>query len=549
MISRDGQSWITYNGEVYNFESLRTDLGRLKSRTDTEVVLELFLRDGVDSLARMRGMFAFAVWDEPAQTLTLARDPFGIKPLYYTTVNQSFLFASEIRALLESGLVRRRLSQEGVQSYLATGSVDSPGTIIEGVHSLPPGSFLQVRFQHGPIADTPRCYAPFPDPDSCEISRPDAAHRLREILTESLRLHQISDVPWGVFLSGGIDSSALVALSKLVSPSPPKTFAVIFSEKKFSEHDHARAVANVYGTDHREIMLSENGMLAELPEGVASLDQPSIDGFNTYVISKAVKQAGITVALSGLGGDELFAGYASFRRARWMRSLSVAPMPLRRCASTIGSFALNGSVQRSKFWELVGSEATPDAAYRISRRLFTSSEVRDLTGTPARAASSAAFPNDAVNRVSQLEMQGYMANTLLRDTDSMSMAHALEVRVPFVDTEVAHFVLGLPGNWKLDPRRPKPLLLDALQGMLPDSIWNRPKMGFALPFERWMHSALKAGIDRTFATADWSAVGLNSQHARMLWGRFIDRPASEKWSRSWALYVLQRWCEKHEVTI
>jgi asparagine synthase (glutamine-hydrolysing) len=393
---------------------------------------------------------------------------------------------------------------------------------------------------------------------------------LRSVLEDSIRAHLISDVPLGAFLSGGIDSSAIVALMSRVAGERPRTFTVVFEESEFSEGEHAKVVARAFGTEHHEILLSEQSLLDLLPAGLSAMDQPTMDGINTYVVSKAVKEAGITVALSGLGGDELFGGYPSFRRAVQLSRLAAAPAAIRQLASAAGRALLNGDARRRKFWDLVESDCSPHAAYAISRRLFAPDEVAALLSAAKRKEQSAksgdkrfeirdpksefdsnAWPfalsalpeNDLVNQVSFLELTGYMANTLLRDTDQMSMAHALEVRVPFIDPAVVSFVLGLPGKWKLDGSKPKPLLLDALTGLLPEHVWRRPKMGFTLPFQRWMTSALEPEVNTTLCRTDLSAIGLSSDSAGVIWKSFNDNPRQEPWSRPWALYVLKKWCE------
>ncbi|MEO7653209.1 MAG: asparagine synthase (glutamine-hydrolyzing) [Bryobacteraceae bacterium] len=560
MESGSGSFWLTYNGEIYNFQQLRSELAAegvaFRSQSDTEVVVKAYERWGAEAIGRFRGMFAFGIWDEAKEQLLLARDPMGIKPLYYYQADGVFVFASEIRALLASGLVPRRVSRDGIASYLRYGSIEAPLTILENVRCLAPGSLLTVT--PGPAAGgkltvsvQPYAHDLFATSGAASITRADAARELQDILAESVRLHLISDVPLGVFLSGGIDSSAVVALASRIAPDALQTFAVTFAEKEFSESSHSAMVARKFGANHREILLTEDRLLSLLPRALQSMDQPSGDGINTFVISQAVKEAGITVALSGLGGDELFAGYSSFRRARAIAPLSRIPRGLRRVAAAAGKFALNGSVQRTKFWDLLASDVSATAAYSISRRVFDGDEIHRLSGCMGTHVLAGPLDMaDSINAVSICEMRGYMANTLLRDTDSMSMAHALEVRVPFVDSTVVRAVLDYPGDWKLDPERPKSLLLDAMGDLLPEEIWRRKKMGFTLPFERWMLSALRPEIERLFAGGERIAqAGLDPAPARSVWTAFERNPLKERWSRPWALYVLGRWCELNGVSI
>jgi asparagine synthase (glutamine-hydrolysing) len=594
-------NWITYNGEIYNFKELREELndrcqrsevrdrrpenggqksdvgwqrsetrdqksevrGRQSdggsawlSNTDTEVILKAYARWGRECVQHLRGMFAFTLWDAARQELFLARDPFGIKPLYYYQTKELFLFSSEIRALLASGLIPRRLSLEGLSSYLYCGSVQEPLTIIEGVRSLLPGHCLvvntgsTVRLTHVDYA----CNWIKEEHAPRISNRREAATILRYDLEDSVRLHLVSDVPVGVFLSGGIDSSAIVALIGQVTGEKPKTFSVVFGEKEFSEASYANIVAKQFDTEHHEIPLAEDELLNMLPEALRAMDQPTMDGINTYVVSRAVKEAGITVALSGLGGDELFAGYPSFSRVARLQGIAGIPQLFRKSASFVGRALAKGSVQQRKFWDILESDCSSPAVYTISRQLFAPSEVASLI-IDSRSFQSARppapcslLPADLINAMSLCELQGYMANTLLRDTDQMSMAHGLEVRVPFVDTVVVRSVVGLPGAWKTNDPRPKPLLLDAMTGLLPEEIWRRPKMGFTLPFERWMHSVLQAQLHETLDIGKGlELLGIDREKVRAVWQTFQEHPRRERWARPWALYVLKKWCDLNDV--
>ncbi|HEX5890889.1 MAG TPA: asparagine synthase (glutamine-hydrolyzing) [Pyrinomonadaceae bacterium] len=541
MLDPETGNCITYNGETYNFKSLSESI-RLnpRSQSDTEVVLNAYSAFGTDVFSKLRGMFAFAIWDNQTRELILARDRFGIKPLYYHVSKNLFLFASELRALIATGLVPRKLSCAGLDSYLANGSVAAPLTIVEGVRQLLPGHYLTVRSN---LETTITKFAEDHTPASTRPqTRDEAVAQLRAELEESVRMHLVSDVPLGVFLSGGMDSSALVALMSRVSNQRPKTFSVVFEETDLSEENYSRLVAQRFQTDHCEIRLREDQLLEMLPDAIGALDQPTMDGFNTFVVSKAVKNAGVTVALSGLGGDELFAGYPSFRRALRLASLPKASKQVLRAAAGVGRHVLKASVQQQKFWALAGSDGSPEEVYRISRQLF--------------ANGSATKPNgngDVVNKISQLELAGYMANTLLRDTDVMSMAHSLEVRVPFVDAKVVDYALSLPGEWKLDQHQnavPKPLLADALSDLLPRDFLARKKMGFTLPFEKWMQGRMRAEISSVFGNErQLSEAGLIADDVRDLWARFLRAPRAVGWTRPWSLFVLARWCRINRVTL
>ncbi|HVF23058.1 MAG TPA: asparagine synthase (glutamine-hydrolyzing) [Pyrinomonadaceae bacterium] len=546
MLDAQSGNCITYNGETYNYRDLSEKIClNLTSRSDTEVVLQAYAKLGTDVFTKVRGMFALAIWDHGKHELILARDRFGIKPLYYHLSDRRLIFASELRALLATGVVPRKLSRAGLDSYLASGSVAAPLTIVEGVQQLLPGHYLRVTStDNDNLNCTIEKFA-----NEQHVARPanrnDAVAQLRAALEESVRLHLVSDVPLGVFLSGGMDSSALVALMSEIGEQRPKTFSVVFDEAELSEEQHARAVAQRFQTEHCEIRLSEQQLIDMLPDALAALDQPTMDGINTYVVSKGVKNAGVTVALSGLGGDELFAGYPSFRRALNFAALPKMPRRVLRAAAVVGKHVLNGSVQREKFWELAGSGGSAAEIYQISRRLFA-------TAVSPPIKTNGNGNTDVVNAVSRLELEGYMANTLLRDTDAMSMAHSLEVRVPFVDVKLVDYALSLPGEWKLGhPQNgvPKPLLADALADLLPRDFFARRKMGFTLPFQKWMQGRMRGEISAVLEDPSVRDVGLAPQEVRELWRRFLQTPRAVGWSRPWSLFVLARWCASNRVAL
>ena len=577
MVDPETGNCLTYNGESYNFLEIRKEIGDefgpWRSGTDTEVVLRAYRKWGIEAFRRLRGMFALALWDANSSELILARDPLGIKPLYYTFAStehefapahghryeaRKLLFASELRALLATGKIARTLDQVGVNSYLTYGSVQAPRTVIEGVWSLMPGQCLRVTCPSGVDLDLALSQFDSIEPESGlngsgnHQTRSESIHELRHELMRSLESHLVSDVPLGVFLSGGMDSSALVALMSQLGTGQPKTFSVVFDEQEFSEAAHANLVAHKFRTEHREVRLSENSLLEMLPDALTSLDQPSIDAMNTYVISQAVKEAGISVALSGLGGDELFAGYPSFRRAARSQSLKHVPGPLRSSLAVATKLNGNQFARQNKFWQVASSRGTPQEIYSISRQLFSPNQIASISKLDVEPgmSNSNGRNGDVVNTMSRLELQGYMANTLLRDTDCMSMAHSLEVRVPFVDKRVVRKVLSLPGKWKLNSRSkvPKPLLAETMHDLLPADFLSRPKMGFTLPFEKWMLSKLRDDILRVLADDKLiEASYLRTTGVTRLFESFQAAPRSVGWSRPWSTYVLARWCEINQV--
>jgi len=555
-------NWIVFNGEIYNFQIIRAELEKLGHRFtssgDTEVLLKAYGEWGEDCLKRFAGMFAFAVWDARKERLFVARDRLGVKPLYYYASPDLFLFASEVRALLAIGLVPRRLDMEGLASYLAFGAVQDPFTIIENVRSLPPGHTLIWQKNHAEV----RQYWSMAEVAArpAETDEPgQAVTAVRGLIQQAVSQRLISDVPIGVFLSGGVDSSSIVALASEASSKPLETFSIVFGDNEFCEAAYSDRVAGRFGCHHHRIELTETQLLEEIPDAVGSMDQPSIDGVNTYVISRATKHAGITVALSGVGGDEIFAGYSSFRSVPKMMTFQrygrwLAPVGK-------GLSVLLGQSETNRLWKLLalaGNDYYAGHPHFLLRALFLPQAVSTLLGghaTPnGHHAASWNEPGlaervrslDAVNQVAVLEGSTYMANMLLRDTDCMSMAVSLEVRNPFLDYRLWEYVLPLAGKLKLDPCLPKPLLLHAAGQRLPEEIYLRRKMGFTLPFERWMRNGLKAELERELLNPHLrEACPLDACQVANVWKAFLAGKAS--WSRPWSLFVLKQWVAKNIV--
>lgn len=556
-------NWIVYNGEIYNFREIRERLGRegvrFHSHSDTEVLLKAYGRWGEHCLRELRGMFAFAIWDARHRRLFVARDPMGIKPLYYASPGGYFLFASEVRTLLGTGLVPRRMDRAGLLNYLAFGSLYDPITLIEGVFALRPGHYLV--WEKGAVREA-MYWDLSPKERPARLAAPERKQleeEVQAVLDQSVRMQMISDVPVGAFLSGGIDSSSLAGILSR-GGCQLSTFSIVFREADYSEAEFSRMVARKFGTDHHEILVSQGDALDALPGAVLAMDQPTIDGLNTYLVSRQTRAAGIKVALSGLGGDELFAGYSSFRTVPrmerfagvWRYLPSLARVPL------AGAFSLvaPSTDQNRKFATLARANGSVAHPYFLSRMLFTPRQregfcsARDqqaLQRANALLEESLGHTRnlDAINRVSYLEARCYMLNTLLRDADVMSMAHGLEVRVPLIDHLLAEKLMAIPGSWKLDRRTPKPLLVGALGGTLPDEIVRRRKRGFTLPFEHWLRDELRSEVEQTLGRAEALAAALNPDAVRAVWSDF--QRGATSWSRPWALYVLQRWCELHSV--
>lgn len=554
MSNEEGTLWITYNGEVYNFPELRVELEskgyRFRSHTDTEVILHLYQELGEKCLERLNGIFAFAIWDAKRNKLFLARDRLGIKPLYYYVDNEKLVFASEVRAILESRIIPKKLSLSGLCSYLALGAVQDPLTMVDGIYALPAGHYGTCQDRVLKI----KPYWKLPegiDKDIARLSREEISGRIKELLLDSTRIQLISDVPLVVFLSGGIDSSTIVALTSQVSDIPIKTISIIFQEQKFSETPYMRMVANKFMTDHVEVLLTADDMLNELPEALAAMDQPTFDGINTYIVSKHTKASGLTVALSGLGGDELFAGYNSFKWAPILQKMKrLTPGLLGQAMGSFMNLFYGDSDRGIKLSRWFKGECPDGNAYLLVRELFTADDIQrlvpELNGNyhlPSDSLSGFST-SDPVDWVSRCELSYYMLNVLLRDTDVMSMAHGLEVRVPFLDHRLVEMVLSIPGKMKLDEKTPKSLLVSALDGLLPGELIYRKKQGFVLPFSVWVRGVLKKQIEDTLLKPNSGgpmADILDHQSVYEIWNRFLTGRAN--WVRPWALYVLKSWCE------
>ena len=555
MAESTGRYWIVFNGEIYNFQELRRLLDpndRLfRTGSDTETILHAYKRWGCDAFRLLRGMFALALLDTQARVLHLVRDPLGIKPLYYSSTGATLQFASEVQALLASGKVQRRINTESIAHYLSCGWAGKSQTAIEGIQLLQPGHMLTVDLSQDTMKSSITCYEPeaLPGDKGAPKDRNESTAHMLHLLRQSVKCHLVSDVPVGLFLSGGIDSTAILHLMRNAGCESPKTFTVFFPEEDFSERHFAKSVAERYDADHTELELAESDLVAQLPAALAAMDQPTMDGVNTFVIAKAVHMAGIKVALSGLGSDELFAGYPSFRRVRQARTVAKVPYAL-RSGFVAAVKRLRETPRYEKVWDLLGSDCTPQSAYSISRRLFGPSEIALLSGgeLPPDEPVAERFTGDEINEMSRLEIRGYMTDLLLRDTDFMSMASSLEVRVPFVDKIVVRHALHMPGQWKIAHAKPKPLLLDAMRGSIPDYVWNRRKMGFVLPFDRWMRSTLRHDVETTLTDRRLAAaVGLVPDALIHVWRRYL--AGAIRWSKPWSLFVLLRWCERQQASI
>ncbi|MDB6006667.1 MAG: asparagine synthase [Prosthecobacter sp.] len=528
MLSADGALSIVFNGEIYNFRELRTELERdgvvFATQSDTEVLLRLYEQNGSAMVERLRGMFAFAIWDAREGRAFLARDPLGIKPLYYVKRGGTLAFASEVKALQQAGLTGRELDAGALMRFFESGSVAEPRTLLKEVCCLAAGHTLRW---HDGTAET-QCFWE-PRFGAVDIAPRAAVNLTRDALLDSVRHHFISDVPVGVFLSGGIDSTAVLALSIANGQRDLQTFSIGVDDPALDESSAAARTAAHFGTRHHELRLDAAAMSASFPQFLACMDQPSIDGFNTFTVAGFARAQGMKVVLSGLGGDELFGGYPSFQKVPQLAHM--ARMIHRIPLSSLGGRVMERWMPRPplrRVGSLLQREPTLLNAWRTFRGVFTRRTALILAARYAGCSvadiveqQDMALPDACeIDQVSACELSLYMRNQLLRDSDVMSMAHGLELRVPFVDRALFEAVARLPASLRL--QQGKRLLTDAVPEV-PDWVAKAPKRGFLFPYEKWL-------------AAEWGGA-FAAVTARL--------PDSKPtWYQRWSVFMLERWLER-----
>jgi asparagine synthase (glutamine-hydrolysing) len=558
MVHKATGDCLIFNGEIYNFRWLRAKLESLganvRSSGDTEVLLHALVAWGEKALDQIDGMYAFAFYHAASRRMLLARDPFGIKPLYVAQAKQAFVFASEVRTVLASGLVPDDLDSAGIASMLAYGAPQDPLTIHCAIKSFPAGSceWVGAEAAAGCGPQHARRFWRFPNVGQ-EVEEQTAVRRIQTQLNASVRDQCISDVPMGVFLSGGIDSATLAAIARN-HLSPVNTFTIGFeSAGGTDELADAAATARALGTHHVQTVLDDEWIRLQWSEWLRSSDRPSIDGLNTFVVSGVVKQGGATVALSGIGADELFGGYPCFHTApklyRLLKPLAFVPPRLRRAVAT-AVFAALPAGKRAKAIDLVAGGSSCVELAASLRRVTSGRDLRSLglepqaLGLTDQYLPPAAFEafvdssRDPFSAVSQAECFLYMGNTLLRDADTNGMSHSLEIRVPFLGRWLADLVGAMPGSVKAPKgASSKHLLRKASEAILPHDLFTRPKRGFTLPIGAWMRGPLRDECEVAIdAVAACSVV--DSMAVRRLWESYRSQPGAVHWSRPLALVVL-----------
>jgi asparagine synthase (glutamine-hydrolysing) len=578
MATTDGSLQIIYNGEVYNFKTEREILEKqglaFSSQTDTEVILKMYQAYGDDFAKRLNGMFAIAIYDRRQgvghERLILIRDPLGIKPLLYWHQDNRWVFASELKAILASGLIEKQIDHEAIRQLLIKGSIPQPLTIIKGVQILLPGHRLVIEKGQGKIDR----YWNFDLSQQTRLanqSYPELVCELRQKLEQVVERQKVSDVPIGAFLSGGIDSTVLVALMAKLTPGSVKTFSVGFGDegKLIDETKRAEQIARHIGTNHTQVTVTGQDVAEQLPQIISSLDQPSVDGVNSYFVAKAAKTL-VTVALSGIGGDELFAGYPWFiNLANYQRSASNRIIRLAyQLIVAISSWSIWDRIPIGKFSRVIGklrglkSFLTKfDREYQIfgiegARRILNDNikeSSPDNSDWPITVADELSN-SSPIQRITALLLRSYTQNQLLRDTDATSMANSLEVRVPYLDLELVNFVLALPESTKLysttrSPRSSyrtsgaKRILIDATRDLLPPDIDLQTKQGFGLPLAQWLKGPLHNIMEDTLSPAKVEQRGLfKHQVVTQIKQNFLR--GYTHWSAVWLLMIVELWCRE-----
>ena len=560
-LHESGGVWhITYNGELFNFRELRAQLEAkghdFQTRSDTEVVLQQVAATGVDGLAALNGMFAFALWDSRQGRLLLARDRAGIKPLYYCELpGGGIAFASELTALLRHPAAPRRLSRDGVREYFFADAIHPPRTAIDGVRKLPPGT--TVLWEDG-VLGLPRPFWRLQPSPPIAVSAAEAQAELERLLQQSVRRQLVADVPVGVFLSGGVDSSLIAALAARETAGPLHTFSIGFAERDLDESGHARRVAGHLGTRHTEEVVGESALLASLDAALGALDEPMADPsmLATWMLARLAARH-VKVVLGGDGGDELWAGYPTYRAHRLADVFARIPAPVRRgiVAPLVARLPVDPRYQSFEWKAKRFVLRFDDDRARRHLRWMSSTDLPDLrrllgesAGEPALLGTAAAAPpwSDALNALLALDFSTYMTDSVLTKVDRASMAHGLEVRPPMLDNEVIDLAFSLPGRVKLRGARSKYLLKRVASAYLPAAIVHRPKQGFAIPLARWLRGSLRERVDAILAAGSarvWTETGL-SRAVLSAWAREPQSGRRDHARPLWALVVLDHWLRR-----
>ena len=558
MTNEDGSVWITFNGEIYNFQELRQELEKrghaFRTQSDTEVIIHAYEEYGRGCLDRLRGMFAFAIWDSRSRILFLARDRVGKKPLFYFLGSDRFLFASEIKALLTADAVPRQPDPVAINHFLALGYVPGPRTAFLGIHKLPPAHWLEIK--DGRV-ETGRYWKLRYTPKR-KISEADAMSELYSHLAEAVRMRLVSDVPLGAFLSGGVDSSAVVIHMAEAMSRPVRTFSVGFGDASFDERLFARQIAERYGTDHTELVV-EAPVTDILSRLVWHYDEPFGDSsaVPNYAIAELTRQH-VTVVLNGDGADETFAGYEWYKMDRWIQRGEFAPLKLRQWFADVAQrFPANGSKNgpRWKLARLAEVLALPSSRRyaqwtehfgpKARQRLYSSAFKESVTESDPDSLFASAFAQsdaeDWLDKVLDADVNLYLADDLLVKMDRATMAHSLEARSPFLDHVVMELAASLPVSFKQAWGQKKRILKASLRGRIPDALLDRPKMGFSVPIAKWFRIDLREMAHDVLLSRRASERGYfnGTEIARLLYDHSVNK--GDHGTSLWNLLMLELW--------
>lgn len=558
-ISNEDESvWVVFNGEIYDYKSLRERLirqgHRFKTQSDTEVLVHLYEQEGVEGVARLRGMFVYAIWDARKQRLFLARDRFGKKPIYYAALEDGLYFGSELKCLVTAG-VPREVDDEALRLYFQFTYIPDPHTCFRAVRKLEAGCWLTYD-SSGELRQGRYWRLPPPNgSDAAEFTGDQAGARLRELFDESVRLRMIADVPLGAFLSGGIDSSLVVASMAMQSTEPVRTFSIGFEEAEFSELPYAAQVAQRYRTDHHEIMVRPDSV-ALVEKLTQHFDEPFADSsaIPTYIVSEFARRH-VKVALSGDGGDELFAGYESFPLVEKLRVWDRVPLPVRRLIggvaerlpySAYGKNYLFGVSRATALERYLQFNYANDA---MERALFAPGWLAPANGDELRRTFHDYLLPDGADPLSEalyFEATAKLTGDMLVKVDRMSMAASLEVRCPMLDHKLAEFAQRIPNSWKLRAGKGKQILLRALGDRLPRELLNRPKMGFGVPLAGWFRGPLREMLHDNLLSKSLAGRGIVSP--KFVQYLLAEHDSGRRDNRGWlwSLLMLELWFRESE---
>lgn len=573
MSNEDGTVWVAFNGEIYNFREIRAELQKkghlFRSDTDTEVVIHLYEEEGVNAVERLNGMYAFALWDEKLNRLWVCRDRIGIKPLVYYWDNHNFVFASEIKTLLNDPLIFKDLDHEALLLYLAFNYVPAPYTIFKGIRKLKPGQYLIIQNQELEIIeywDAPQTADLDKSVELTAVQADSYKDILFNCLEDAVQTRMIADVPLGAFLSGGIDSSIIVALMARHAAKPVKTFSIGFEDADlYDETGYACEVAELNKTDHYEFKLSYKDMLEALPNIISSFDEPFADSsaIPTYIVSKETRKH-VTVALSGDGGDELFAGYRSYLAQYWFSKYMMVPGLFREGLLEKIINALPDSrdtkgleyIRRLKKFIKGTKGSFPERVLSLKevfpkdvrqKILLEASNDKSLHDPAQKWVERLLnyYPGDSLNSILYSDLRDSLPGDMLTKVDWMSMKNSLEVRVPFLDHRLVELVFKMPGSLKIKNGKTKYILKETFKDLLPKSIYRRPKAGFEVPISRWLKTELKFLLDQYLAEKRIQNQGIfDHKIVKQLVGQHLSGKTDTSWML-WNLIVFQSWYDNY----